>query len=478
MRITFCGAARGVTGSCNLIEHNGRKYLVDCGLFQGEHYLEDRNYNPFLFDPAEIAAVLITHAHLDHTGRIPKLIKEGFRGQIYANLATRDLTRLVLLDAVEVMTYNAKKYGDPPLFHKEDVREANKIIQGVDYNKKTKLAEDLYFTFHDAGHILGSSFIRLEVSRPHPRSLPLGEGTDNSPSPSRGEGRGEGFTVIFSGDVGNAHVPIVRETAPLGAVDYLILESTYGGRVHEDASQRIYLLQEAILSAVKRGAVVMIPMFSLERMQEVLYELNNLIGSGLLPAVPIFLDSPLAAAATEVYKKYPRYFDEAAQYLIGQGDDFFKFPGLRITATSEESKKINDLPAPKIILAGSGMMNGGRIQHHLLRYLSDKKNLLLIISYQASGTLGRRLLEGAKEVKIYGQKIKVRAQVKAIGSYSAHADQEKLVSWVAGAKRRPRKIFLNHGEPESMSSLASHFKTELGLEAVAPRLNETVDLGD
>lgn len=441
MAITFYGAALEVTGSCHLLETDGQKYLIDCGMFQGSHFIERRNYQPFAFNPAEIGAVIVTHAHLDHTGRLPKLIRDGFKGKIFANLATRDLTRLILLDAVEVMRYNQRKYSDPMLFDENDVKKTNRQITGLDYNKKWRLGPDLFFTFKEAGHILGSTFVEIDVGA-------------NGYSP-------ESKKIVFSGDLGNAHVPIVRETWPLGAVDYVVMESTYGDKIHEDPQSRIYLLQEAIVKTMKRGGVLMIPAFSLERTQEVLYEINNLLENNLIPRVPIFLDSPLAAAATAVYQNYPQYFDEAARYLIGRGDDLFNFPGLKVTQSVEESKQINEVPPPKIIIAGSGMMNGGRIQHHLLRYLSDSKNMVLVIAYQSAGTLGRRLLEGEKKVKIYGQEVAVRAEIRAIGAYSAHGDQNKLVEWVKSAKQLPKKIFLVHGEPEAMKALEKRLKKEL-----------------
>ncbi len=449
MNLTFFGAALEVTGSCHLLEHNNKKYLIDCGMFQGSHFIERRNYEPFPFNPADLEAVIITHAHLDHTGRLPKLIQGGFRGKIYANPATRDLTRLILLDAAEVMRYNQKKYGDPALFGEKEVKEVNRRIIGLDYDKKRRWGQDIFFTLKDAGHILGSAFAEIEVG---------------------------GKTIVFSGDIGNSHVPIVRETRPLAKADYLVMESTYGNIIHEDPSARIYLLQEALVKTIKRGGVVMIPAFSLERTQEILYELNNLVENKLIPPALIFLDSPLAAAATEVFQNYPRYFDEAARYLIGQGDDFFNFPGLAITHTVEESKRINEAPAPKIIIAGSGMMNGGRIQHHLLRYLSDAKNLVLIIAYQAANTLGRRLLEGEKRVKIYGQEVAVKAEIKAIGAYSAHGDQNKLVEWVKSAQTPPKKIYLVHGEAEAMKALEKRLKREVKVKVVTASYGLTVQI--
>lgn len=449
MNLTFCGADLEVTGSCHLLEHNNKKYLIDCGMFQTSHFIDKRNYEPFPFKPAEIEAVIVTHAHLDHIGRLPKLIHDGFKGKIYANLATVDLTRLMLLDAVEIMLYNQKKYGDVMLFDENNVKSVGRQMVGLDYDKKHRLDTDLFFTLRDAGHILGSAWVEVE---------------------------GGGKKIVFSGDIGNSHVPIVCETRPLGAIDYLVMESTYGNRNHESVENRIYLLQNAIIRAVLRGGVLMIPAFSLERTQELLYEINNLLENDLIPSVPIFLDSPLAADATDVYKKFPRYFDEAARYLVNRGDDLFKFAQLHVTRTSEESKAINNVPPPKIIIAGSGMMNGGRIQHHLLRYLPDNKNMLLIVAYQAGNTLGRRLLQGEKKVQIYGQEVQVKAEIKAIGAYSAHGDQNKMVEWVKEAKKIPEKIFLTHGEKEGMKALEKRLKKETGAKVVLPNFGMKVDL--
>lgn len=449
MQLTFCGADLEVTGSSHLLTTGGKNYLVDCGLFQGGQFIEDLNWRPFPFDPRGLRAVIVTHAHLDHVGRLPKLIKEGYSGPIYATPATAELARLVLLDAVEIMRYTNRKYDLPMLFEEEDVKEAVRHFRPLDYEKSLRLEQDVHLKFKDAGHILGSAFAKIEA---------------------------EGKTVVFSGDIGNSHVPIVRETRPLGQADYVVMESTYGAITHESPADRVYFLQEAIVKTMKRGGVLMIPSFSLERTQEVLYELNGLVENKMIPRVPIYLDSPLAAAATEVYKKYPQYFDEAAKYLLGRGDDFFAFPGLQITRDSAESKAINDVPAPKIIIAGSGMMNGGRILHHLLRYLPDPKSCLLVISYQAAETLGRRLLGGAKKVNIYGQAVTVRAEVKAIGSYSAHGDQNKLTEWVKSAKRLPKKVFLVHGEPESEKALEKRLKKDLGVKVTTASYGLTVKI--
>lgn len=448
MKLSFFGAAQEVTGSCYLLEYNETKFLVDCGMFQGGSFNEQRNNDPFPFDPKNIDAVIITHAHLDHTGRLTKLVKDGFKGVIYANPATIDLAELVLRDAIEVMRYQAKKFGETPLFEEEDVNKVMKLFKAVDYNQPQKI-NDVSFTFRDAGHILGSSFTELEI---------------------------EGKRFVFSGDIGNAHVPIVKETRPLGDVDYLIMESTYGNVNHEDAEKRIYSFQEAIVHTIKQGGVLMVPAFSLERTQELLYELNNLVDNNLIPRVPIYLDSPMAAAAVVVYQRYTEYFDEAAKYLIGHGDNFFDFPGLSITHGVEESKAINDVKAPKIIIAGSGMMNGGRILHHLLRYLSDPKSCVLVVGYQSSGTLGRRLLDGDKTVHIYGQEVKVNAEIRQLTSYSAHGDQHKLMTWVKEAKTQPKKIFLVHGDHDQMETLKNKIETDLNIAVETPAFGTTIEL--
>jgi len=448
MKLSFFGAALEVTGSCYLLEHNDEKILIDCGMFQGGAFNDLRNFDAFIFNPKLISKVVLTHAHLDHSGRLPKLIKEGFQGPIYANPATIDLTELVLMDAVDVMRYHAKKNGEPLLFEEKDVNETMKRFEPVDYKQGTKIG-DFYLTFRDAGHILGSAFVELEVEKKR---------------------------LVFSGDIGNSHVPIVRETKPLGQVDYLVLESTYGNKIHESSAERIYLLQEAIVITIKRGGVLMIPSFSLERTQEILYELNNLIENNLIPKAPIFLDSPLAAAATIVYKRYPQYFDEAAAYLVGRGDDFFNFPGLQITQSVEESKAINNIKGPKIIIAGSGMMNGGRILHHALRYLGDPKSCLLIVGFQPKGSLGRRLLDGEKSARIYGQEIEVKAEIKQLTAYSAHGDQAKLLSWIKEAKTLPKKIFLSHGDADQILALKEKIETDLQITVETPGFSMSTEI--
>jgi len=381
MKITFLGAAHEVTGSCHLIETGSKKILFDCGMFQGGDYNEGKNHEDFLFDPKSIDVVLVSHAHLDHTGRIPKLVREGFKGKIYATKATCELAQIVWADAQRIMVYNNRKYQAPILYSEKDVLLAGEKCHGLDYGKKIDLGDGVSAVFKDAGHIFGASFIELSC---------------------------EGKVIAFSGDIGNINVPILRETEQLGEVDLLICESTYGDRIHETSEERKDIILRLLKEAYVRGGTIMVPAFSLERTQEFLYDLNEMIAEDkTLPKFPIFLDSPMAIDALPTYKKYPEYYDVEATKKYMKGDDFFDFPQLTITHTVEESKQINSIAGPKMVIAGAGMMNGGRILHHLLRYLSDPNSTLIIVGYQAKGTLGRKLYEGTKQVKVMRQDIEV-----------------------------------------------------------------------
>ena len=428
MRIFFFGAAGQVTGSCFLVETKRARVLVDCGMFQGSNFNEGRNHDAFEFDPKTIDAVFVTHAHVDHNGRIPKLAHDGFKGKVYATKGTKDLMHIVWADALKIMTYNKKRYGMPLLYHDADVAVAAAHSKGVDYGKKVSV-KGVSVTFHDAGHILGSSFIELEA---------------------------DGKRVIFSGDIGNENVPILKDTQGIGkAIDALIIESTYGDRIHETTTQRRAIIKKTVSEALMGGGTLMIPAFSIERTQELIYELNHLIEhEKVLPRVPFYLDSPMAIAALAVYKRYPQYYDKTAKELRESGDDFLKFPGLVLTKTAQDSKKINVDRGSKVIIAGSGMMTGGRILHHAVRYLTDPKNTLLIVGYTAKNTLGRKLYEGKKRVTIMNKRITVKAKVKAIGALSAHGDQKKLIKWAKSAKGSPKHIFVVHGEDHSSGALA------------------------
>lgn len=438
-----------MTGSCYFLQTKKAKILVDCGMFQGSNFNEGKNHDAFPFTPKEINALLVTHAHLDHVGRIPKLVKEGFAGKIYLTEATADFARLIWDDAYGIMVENNEKYGTPILFDSSDIANAVALCQGVKYGETTEVAFGVSAVWKDAGHIFGSAFIEVEA--------------DNK-------------LIVFSGDIGNENVPILRDTEKLSAdADLLLCESTYGDRIHEDIDTRRNVILQAVKHGAERGGTIMIPAFSLERTQELLYELNLLSEHDKsLPNIPIYLDSPLAIDATKVYGKFPEYYDEEATRLHLVGDDFLQFPNLVATRTREESKKINKIRGAKLIIAGSGMMNGGRIVHHAFRYLSDPASTLLIVGYQAEGTLGRRLYEGASKVKIFGETVYVKCKIEAIGALSAHGDQKKLLRWAG--EGRPKKVFCVHGEPHAATELAHRLKDNFGIEALLPEYGEEVEV--
>lgn len=443
MRLTFEGADDEVTGSCHLLEHGETKVLIDCGMFQGERMCGDKNFTDFGFDPKEIDAVVITHPHADHTGRLPRLVELGFSGPVYATEPCVALTKLVLEDAFHVMSENAERCHDKVLYQMGDLEKSLTLCHPVGYHEAFKVG-DLSFMLHEAGHVLGSAFVSVEA---------------------------EGKRVIFSGDIGNDDVPILPPTEPISHADYVVCESTYGGRTHEPASMRGEMLKKAVVETLASGGTLLIPAFSIERTQELLYELDKILptingGSN----IPIFLDSPLSIKATDTYRHY-------AQYLKQPNTDFFSFPSLHETLSVDESKHINDTPAPKVIIAGSGMMTGGRILHHLIRVLPDAKSTLLIIGYQAAGTLGRTLYEGAHEVTIFGQPVKVNAKITAIGAFSAHGDQNKLTRWLHPTDGQiPKEIFLVHGDPESKAQFATHLRHELRTEVVIPAFRSSFEL--
>ena len=479
MRLIFYGGVEGfVTGANYMLDAGSFKMLVECGLAQGSRYAETLNYEPFKYDPKDIKFVFITHSHIDHMGRLPKLYKDGFRGRVITTAATRDLMIAAYPDSQNRLAEDARQNGGiEPLYDMDDVAGITALLEGVDYDQHIDLGDDISVTFHDAGHILGSSIIEF-----------------NWPTES-----GRRCNIFFSGDLGNPPTPLLRPTEFVHDADYVVIESAYGDRVHEDRSQRKEKLRTIIRETITAGGTLMIPSFALERTQELLFELNDMINTKSIPEVPTFVDSPLAIKLTEVYERYPKYFNERSNDMINSGDDIFKFPKLHITKSVDDSKAINDVPAPKIIIAGSGMSNGGRILHHELRYLSDPKSTILFVGYQAAGSLGRKIFDGAKEVTILGQHVKVNCQVHAIGGYSAHADQPALLKWVSEASKpaRPdarlndkvgqdsghsgggghlKKVFVVQGEEKAAGALAEKIKEESHVEAVLPKAGEVFEL--
>jgi metallo-beta-lactamase family protein len=449
MKISFYGATREVTGSCYLVETDQARILVDCGMFQGSAFSDAKNFQSMKFDPSTIDAIVVTHAHLDHVGRIPKLIHDGYRGSIYATPPTLQIARLVLEDAEQIMEEDARREYRPKLYEAHDVELFTERGVAVEYGAEKKFG-DLICRFHDAGHIFGSSFIEI-----------------------RQQG---GPSIVFSGDLGNRDAPILRPTERLPACDAVVIESTYGNRLHENESLRENRLKEVILKTVRQKGVLLIPAFAVERTQELLYELNHLIENRLIDPIDMYLDSPMAIEVSQVITRFPQYYNSTARRLITDGDALFQFPGLRLTRTRDESKTINETPRPKIIISGAGMMNGGRILHHLIRYLSDPRSTVLIIGYQAAGTLGRRLYTGERIVNVLGERVEVKAEIISIGAYSAHADQRKLIDWIGQAEKLPGRVFCTHGEEESSEALASRLHEELSIQADVPRFEQTIVL--
>ena len=453
-RLTFCGGAGKVTGANFLFETLDSKgepnfrVLVDCGLTQGSSKTDQTNYEPFLYDPAKIDALFVTHAHIDHIGLIPRLVRQGFHGAIYSTAPTRDLAEEMLFDAYKVMKQETQDESHALLYEREDVHAALRHWKTVRYHQELSL-KNLSISLFDAGHILGSAMVRVRYGEE---------------------------AIVFTGDLGNSPSPLLPDTEKLPKARYLIMESVYGDREHENREEREKRFEQVIEETIARGGALLVPVFSLERTQEFLFELNDLVENKKIPSVPIFVDSPLAIRATEVYKKYPEYFNEAVQKLVRGGDDIFSFPRLRLTSSVEESKEINDAPNPKIILAGSGMSNGGRIQHHERRYLPDPKSTLVFVGYQAAGTKGREILDGAKQVRLGHEEVSVHAHIEEIQGYSAHKDSPHLLEFVATGAEYLTKVFVVMGEPKSSFFLAQRIRDNLNISAHVPQQGESVEL--
>src|SRR3989344_729672 len=448
MKLGFYGAAGEVTGSNHMLEGAGAKILIDCGFFQGVKVCDDKNNNPFAYDPKTVDALFVTHAHLDHIGRIPKLINEGFKGKIYSTPPTRQIAQLMLEDTVRVIDREAKADNHEPLYHKDAVERAMAQWETLPYEKDVVIGE-LHIRFRDAGHILGSAMLEVEHN---------------------------GKKLVYSGDLGNSPSPLIEDTAILSGIDYLIMEAVYGDRLHEEKNERTQLLEKVIEDQVNSGGVLMIPAFSIERTQDLLFELNGLIEGKRVPEIPVFVDSPLAIKVTEVFRGSQEYFNKETTDAIKGGDDIFKFPKLRFTLNAEDSIAIKDVPAPKIIIAGSGMSNGGRIMHHERLYLSDPKNTLLIIGYQAVGTMGRALQEGIKTVRIFDEDIPVRAKIVPIQGYSAHKDMNALIEFVTVLQDSVKKVFVVHAEPRAALFFAQRLRDYLAVDARIPKEGEVIEI--
>ncbi len=467
MKLMFLGGAENVTGSSHLLEANGQRILVDCGFYQ-ERALLHRNWEPFAVPPASIDAVVLTHAHLDHCGLLPKLVKDGFTGPVYATDASADIAEIVMRDAAKIQAEDAayKKsrheregrespFGYEPLFTAEDVERVLPLLQRVRYGKVQKIGTGLNLTLNNAGHILGSASVLLEVNR-----------------------HGSSKRVLFSGDIGRPGTPILRDSVQTEEVaDYVCIESTYGNRVHKQSASISETLIRVVNAAVKAGGNIVIPSFAIERTQELLYRLGGLLAKNLIPEVPVFVDSPMAVKVTEVFKRHPELFDAATMERIERGEHPCDFKGLRLTRTVEESKAINHRSGTSIIIAGSGMCTGGRIKHHLANNLGRPESTILFVGYQAEGTLGRQLLEGAHRVRLFGQMVDVVARLEKVNGMSAHADRNELLAWLQALKAPPSEVFVIHGEKKASAAFAETVSRELGWKSSVATYQREVELG-
>jgi metallo-beta-lactamase family protein len=461
--LKFLGAAGNVTGSCFLLEASGKRILIDCGLFQ-EWELKGRNWQ-FPVPPGSIDAILLTHAHLDHSGRIPKLVKDGFGGKIYCTSVTIKLTKILLEDAGHIQEEDAlnkakrhekegRKGPNPeiPLYTAEDASKTLPLFEPVRYNEPVEIGNGITATFHDAGHVLGSAMIKVFIRQ--------------------GD---EERCIVFSGDIGRWNAPILRDPSVFAHADYVLVESTYANRRHDSLENIKDELTEVILSTIKAGGNILVPTFALERAQELLYYMRELRNEKRIPMMMVFLDSPMAISITEVFENHTEYFDKETLALVHKGLSPFEFPGLKTTRTTEESKTINSIKGTVVIISGSGMCTGGRIKHHLAVNVTRPESTVLFIGYQASGTLGRQILDGAEKVRLFGKYLPVYARIAHIDGFSAHADKDELAKWLSAFKSPPRRVFVVHGEPEAAAELGSVVKEKIGWNVSLPAfLEETV----
>ncbi|MGD9568894.1 MAG: MBL fold metallo-hydrolase RNA specificity domain-containing protein [Sedimentibacter sp.] len=465
MNIRFLGAVKGVTGSSHLIQFKDKKILLDCGMYQGKD--EDLNLEEFEVNPADIDLLLLSHSHIDHSGRIPLLVKKGFKGEIYCSKPTYDLCEIMLTDSAHIQETEAEwknkkalrqgKKLIEPMYTQKDAMESFQYFKPVMYDQIINITDGLTIKFNDAGHILGSSIIEMWFE----------DGNEN-------------VKLVYSGDLGMHEKPLLKDPAVIEKADYVIMEATYGDRIHDDIEQRSEELINIILKTTKRGGSVIIPSFAVGRTQELIYELNKYYDSHLdkmgtkeneLRRIPVYIDSPLATKATEVFKNNANVFDTEARNYIMKGDNPLEFENLHFTQSSEESKALNFSLEPKIIISASGMCEAGRIKHHLKHNLWRKESSIVFVGYQAEGTLGRKLLDGEKIVKVLGESINVKAEIHNIEGFSGHADKTALLNWLKGFKEKPKSVFIVHGEQESKQNFAKEVKDSLGLNCIVPEYN-------
>ena len=459
MRVEFLGGVRTVTGSATLLEKDSLKWLVDCGMFQGGKGLEERNEDTRSYSPKTLSFILLTHAHIDHSGLIPKIVREGFRGKIICTKATFDLCEIMLRDSGHIQEMEAEwqsrkhqrsgKNGMLPLYTVKDAEESLRYFQTVDYDETLSPAAGVKVRFRDAGHILGSAVIETWVKED-----------------------GQERKLVFSGDLGCSGQPIVRDPSRVEEGDLLWLESTYGNRLHKSREETTEELLKIIQQAIRDQAKVVIPAFAIGRTQEVIYIIGELIRKGSIPSVPVYVDSPLAISATEIFNRNPEHFDEETRALLRGGESPLELPEIVCTQTTEASKAINEDPRAAIIISASGMCEAGRIKHHLKHHLWREGSHIVLIGYQAEGTIGRRLIDGAKAVRLFGEEIAVRARIHTLGGFSAHADQKGLLEWLSHFKNPGLEVFVNHGEEKISMELGEMIRQRFRFKTVVPQWKE------
>jgi metallo-beta-lactamase family protein len=465
MRLRFLGAAQNVTGSRHLLEVNGIKILVDCGLYQ-ERNLRGRNWEPFVVPPTDIDAVFLTHAHLDHCGLLPKLVREGFSGRIYCTPATQEIAKIILLDAAKIQEEDAKyklkrhkreKRKSPfpvvPLYTIEDAQACFPLFTSIGYGQDVRIAAGVQVRLYEAGHVLGSAAVKITAENSHGVR-----------------------SVLFSGDIGRPNQPIVRDPAIVHGADYVLVESTYGDRVHHDQKNIKELIADVVNSTAQQGGSILVPSFALERSQELLYYISELRVEGAIPNIRVFLDSPMATRITKVFQHHPEMFDQEMMQHLRNHESPFRFKGLELVESRQQSKAINDFKGPAIIIAGSGMCTGGRIKHHLAKHITRPQDTVMFVGYQAIGTLGRRLVEGEKEVRILGKEYPVQAKVTQVHGFSAHADKTELLAWLQGLGAPPRRVFVVHGETESAQAFGQYLREQTSWDVHVPSYQDTVVL--
>lgn len=463
MKLEFVGAAQTVTGSSYILKNDNFTIMVDCGMFQGTRELRERNYLNLIYAPEKINALVVTHAHIDHSGLIPKLVKEGFKGSIFATTATADLLRIMLPDSAHIQEMDAewfsrrrKKAGrEPvaPLYTSEDATESLKYIKPIPYGESFEVVPGVKAKFHDAGHILGSAFVEVDV-------------TD----------KGKSRKIVFSGDIGPKNQAIIRDAESLMDADILLIESTYGDRLHKSRPDTYNEFKTIINQTYNTKGNIVIPSFAVERTQEIVFTLGQLFKEGAIPKIPVYIDSPLAVESTEIFNKHPECYDDEMKAAIAAGGKPLDFPGLHYVRTSQESIQLNDNAKGSIIISASGMCTAGRIKYHLQNNLYKKDSSVIFVGFQAEGTLGRSLVEGAKEVRIFGESVIVNAQIHTLGGFSGHADQERLLEWVGGNTNKKLQVFVVHGESKASETFAGLLKDKYGYAVNVPKWGEVIDL--